>query len=192
MRYEIGIAGSGEQEVVLMGDILAQAAASVNGLFLSQTRRYDITGGGGKAESNLVISDDSIDYPGITGLDLLLTLSQEGYERNIGKLKREGLLVVDPQLVKKIVYSKILRIPFTKIARERFNGSMVIHMIAIGALTELCQCIPPTAARGAISANYKGEACQLNLASFQEGMAYAANSRRMGFERVEEGQEMEI
>ena len=125
MRYEIGIVGSGGQGVVLMGTILAQAAASMEELFVAQTRSYDPAVRGGKAESNLVVSDEEIDFPGVLGFDLLLALSQDGYERNIERLKSEGLLVVDSDLVKRVIWGKILKIPFTKIAREKFNDERV-------------------------------------------------------------------
>lgn len=185
MRYEIGIVGSGGQGVVLMGTILAQAVASRKDLFVAQTRSYDPAVRGGKAESNLVISGEEIDYPGVLGFDLLLVLNQEGCERNIEKLKKEALLVVDSELVKEVIWGKILKIPFTKIARRRFNDERVANMIALGALTELCEHIPSSAVKASISSNFKDDALELNLSSFQEGIEMA-KIQKFGFERVEE------
>ncbi|MBA7475160.1 MAG: 2-oxoacid:ferredoxin oxidoreductase subunit gamma [Dehalococcoidia bacterium] len=191
VRYEIGIVGSGGQGVVLLGTILAQAAASVADLFVAQTRSYDPAVRGGKAESNLVLSDEEIDYPGVLGYDLLLALSQEGCDRNIERLKKEALLVVDSGLVKKVIWSKILKIPFTKIARQKFNDERVTNMIALGALTRLCEYIPSSAVEASISANFKGDALKLNLNSFREGIEYTARRLKFDFERVDE-EEIEI
>mgnify|MGYP001083487582 CR=1 FL=1 len=185
MRYEIGIAGSGGQGVVLMGTILAEAAASSEDLFVAQTRSYDPAVRGGKAESNLVICDEEIDYPGILAFDLLLLLSQQGCERNVEKLKKDALLVVDSDLVREVVWSRILRIPFTKMARERFNDERVANMIALGALTELCEYIPASAVKASVSANFKGDALELNLSSFRQGIE-TARIQKFGLERVEE------
>lgn len=184
MRYEIGIVGSGGQGIVLMGTILAEAAASREDLFVAQTRSYDPAVRGGRAESNLVISDEEIDYPGVLGFDLLLLLSPEGSEKNIEKLKREALLVVDSELVREVIWSKIFKIPFTKIAREKFKDEKVANMIALGALTELCEYIPPAAVKASIAANFKGEALNLNLSSFQEGMEMA-RIQKFDIEKVE-------
>jgi len=185
VRYEIGIVGSGGQGVVLMGTILAEAAAQREDIFVAQTRSYDTAVRGGKAESNLVISDEEIDYPGILGFDLLLLLSQQGCERNVEKLKKEALLVVDSELVREVIWSKILRIPFTKIARERFNDERVANMIALGTLTELCEYISPSAVKASISSNFKEDVLELNLSSFREGVEIT-KTRKFGFERVEE------
>ena len=173
MRYEIGIVGSGGQGIVLMGTILAQAAASREGLFVAQGRSYGPEVRGGKAESNLVVSDEEIDYPGVLGFDLLLALNQEECDRNIEKLKRKALLVVDSELVRKVIWGKILKIPFTKIAREKFNDERVANMIALGTLADLCQYIPSSGVKASISSNFKGDTLELNLASFQEGIEMA-------------------
>ncbi len=185
MRYEIGIVGSGGQGIVLMGTILAEAVALREGIFVAQTESYDTAVRGGKAESNLVVSDEEIDYPGILGFDLLLLLAQQGYERNLEKLKEQGLLVVDSEFVREVIWSKILRIPFTEIAREKFNDIRVANMIALGALTELCKYIPSSAVEASISSSFKGDVLELNLSSFREGIEIT-KTRKSGFERVEE------
>lgn len=185
MRYEVGTVGSGGQGIILLGTMLAQAAASREDLFVAQTRSYDPAVRGGKAESNLVISDEEIDFPGILGIDLLLLLSQEGIERNVAKLKKEAPLVVDSELVEEVIWDKILKIPFTKIARERFNNEKVANMIALGALTELCEYIPSSAVEASISSKFKGNVLQLNLSSFREGIEIA-KARKTSFEKVEE------
>lgn len=185
MRYEIGIVGSGGQGIVLMGTILAEAVAPRENIFVAQTRSYDTAVRGGKAESNLVISDEEIDYPGILGFDLLLLLTQQGCERNTAKLKKEALLVVDSDLVREVVWGRILKVPFTRIARERFSDERVANMIALGALTELCEYIPSSAVRDSISANFTADVLELNLSSFQQGVELT-KTQRFGFERVEE------
>lgn len=173
MRYEIGIAGSGGQGVVLMGITLAQAAASREDLFVAQTQSFTPAVRGGKVESSLVISDEEIDYPGVWRFDLLLLLTQEDYERDIEKLRKDGLLVVDSEVVKEVTWDKILRIPFTRIARERFGDERVSNMMAIGALTEVCGYISRSAVEAAISSRFKGDILKLNLSSFRKGMEIA-------------------
>lgn len=185
MRYEVGVVGSGGQGIVLMGTILAEAAAQREDIFVAQTRSYDTAVRGGKAESNLVMSDEEIDYPGILGFDLLLLLSQKGRERNVEKLKKEALLVVDSELVREVIWSKILRIPFTKIARERFKDERVANMIALGTLTELCEYIPSSAVEASIRSTFREAALELNLSSFREGIEIT-RTQKFGFERVEE------
>lgn len=191
MRYEINIAGSGGQGVMLIATILAQAVASTEGLFITQVQNYDPAVRGGKAESNLVISDEEIDYPGVLRLDVLLALSREGYERNLDKLKSEGLLIVDSECVEELQGNKVLRIPFSKTAQNKFNNVMVANMIALGVLTGFCEYISPDAVKSAISLNFKGKALELNLSAFMEGLQYADRCKECGFEKLYTGGEEE-
>jgi 2-oxoglutarate ferredoxin oxidoreductase subunit gamma len=185
VRYEIGIAGSGGQGIALMGTILADAAAQREDMFVAQTRSYDAAVTGGKTQSNLVISDEEIDYPGVVGFDLLLLFTQRGSETNTAKLKKDALLIVDADLVREGAWNRILRIPFTKIARERFNDARMANMIALGALTELCEYIPSSAVEDSVSARFRKHVLELNLSSFREGIEIT-KTQKFSFETVEE------
>jgi len=185
VRYEIGIVGSGGQGVILMGIILAKAITASQELFIAQAQSFDPAVRGGRAESYLVMSDEEIDYPSISGFDLLLALSQEGCNRNIKNLKKEALLVIDSELVKEATWGKILKIPFTKIARESFNDERVANMIALGVLTEFCEYIPSSAVKASIGSEFKAETLNLNLSAFQKGVEMA-EVQKLDFERAEE------
>lgn len=191
MRYEIGIAGSGGQGVILMGIILTEAVASAEELFVALIHSFDPAVRGGRAASTLVISDEEIDYPGPLGFDLLLGLTQRGLDENIARLKRGSLAVIDAELVNEIVWDKILRIPFTRIARDDIGDERVANMTALGALSELCEYLSPPALRASISSRFKGKALDLNLSAFEEGLKYAADFRGTGIEKVEK-EDMEI
>lgn len=186
MRYEAGIVGGGGQGVVLMGTILAETAAASENLFMAQTQSYDPAVRGGRAESNLVISDEEIDYPGVLDFDLLLALSQEGYDKSAGKLGDEALVVTDPDLVNQVIWHKILKIPFTAIARKKFKDERAANMVALGALSRLCEYFPSSAVKSSISSRFKGKTLDLNLSSFQEGIDQADKIQALGFEKVEE------
>ncbi|MFP3975654.1 MAG: 2-oxoacid:acceptor oxidoreductase family protein [Dehalococcoidia bacterium] len=186
MRYEAGIAGGGGQGIVLMATILAEAIASDENLYVAQTQSYDPAVRGGRAEAGLVISDEEIDYPDALELNLMVALNQAGYERNAGKLKKNALVVVDNDLVSHIVWHKILRIPFTAMAGEKFKDERVANMIALGALINLCKYLDSSAVENSISSKFKGKLLDLNLSAFREGVDYGARVRGSGFDRVEE------
>lgn len=192
MRYEIGIAGSGGQGVVIMGQILSQAVASVEKLYVAQIRSYDPAVRGGRAESHMVISDEEIDYPGVLQLDMLLTLSQNGYERNIAKLGKGALLIVDSELVEEVAWVKTVRIPFTRIAREQFNTEQVTNMIALGTITGLCEYIPVSEVEASISAIFKDKVLELNLSAFRQGLEQAGIVQESGYEIIESATDIDI
>jgi 2-oxoglutarate ferredoxin oxidoreductase subunit gamma len=190
VRYEIGMSGSGGQGTILLGAILAEAASLKETFFVAQTQSYDPAVRGGKAEANLIISDEEIDWPGVFGLDILLALSQDACTRNIGKLKPDGILVVDPDMVNNISWGKVLRIPFTQIARTKFKDERVVNMIGAGCLTKLIGFIPDAAVQSAISSNFKAKVLELNLNAFKEGIDCAEKALAKGFEQVKTSEDM--
>jgi len=192
MRYEIGIAGSGGQGVVIMGQILSQAAASIEKLYIAQIRSYDPAVRGGRAEANLVISDEEIDYPGVLRLDILLALSQNGYERNVAKLGKGALLIVDSELVEEVAWEKTAGIPFTRIAREQFNTEQVTNMVALGTIAGLCEHIPVSEVETSISGIFKDKALELNLSAFRQGMEQAEKIQESGYESMESATDVDI
>ncbi len=135
-RYEIRLAGSGGQGLILAGMILAEAAGVYDGKFVCQTQSYGPEARGGASKAEVVISDGEIDYPKAIRPDVLLALNQKSLEAFSSDLKPGGLLLVDADLVQEAPASRVLALPFTRIARE-LGRAMVANIVALGALAQL-------------------------------------------------------
>src|SRR4030042_17730 len=94
-RFEVRLSGEGGQGMILAGVILAEAAAIYDDKNAIQTQSYGPEARGGACKSEVIISDEEIDYPKATHIDLLLALTQESCDKYIRELKQGGLLVVD-------------------------------------------------------------------------------------------------
>jgi 2-oxoglutarate ferredoxin oxidoreductase subunit gamma len=136
-RYEIRLAGSGGQGLILAGIILAEAAGVYDGKFVCQTQSYGPEARGGASKAEVVISDADIDYPKAIQPDVLLAMNQKSLDAFIFDLKPGGLLLVDADLVKEVPLSQALAVPFTRIAREELGKTMVANIVALGALAQL-------------------------------------------------------
>ena len=79
-RYEIRLAGSGGQGLILAGVILAEAAGIYDGKFVCQTQSYGPEARGGASKAEVVISDEEIDYPKAIRPDVLLAMNQKSLE----------------------------------------------------------------------------------------------------------------
>ena len=103
MRREIRIAGFGGQGVITLGTIVAVAAGIHEDLEVAQTQSYGPEARGGACRSDVVISNEPIDYPKPLSLDLFVALSQSGLDRYWAEV-REGktLVLVDQTLVTKV------------------------------------------------------------------------------------------
>ncbi|MGA9756425.1 MAG: 2-oxoacid:acceptor oxidoreductase family protein [Desulfobaccales bacterium] len=117
-RYEVRLAGSGGQGLILAGIILAEAGGIYDGKFVCQTQSYGPEARGGASKAEVVISDAEIDYPKAIQPDVLLAMNQKSLDAFIVDLKPGGLLLVDADLVKEVPASRSLALPFTRIARD--------------------------------------------------------------------------
>lgn len=140
-RYEIRLSGSGGQGIIMAAIILAEAAGVYDDKYVCQSQSYGPEARGGTSKAEVIISNQTIDYPKATKPDLLLTMNQEACDTYFPDLKAEGLLVVDSTLVHQIPTNRVAAIPFTRIARKEIGKEMVANMVALGAVGVLSQII---------------------------------------------------
>lgn len=133
--WQIGLSGTGGQGLILAGIILAEAAI-LDGKEAIQTQSYGPEARGGASKSEVIISNDTIDYPKVLEADLLLAMSQEACVKYINVLKKNGKLIIDTTYVKEVppVDAELLQLPITRVAREQLGNAMFANIIALGAL----------------------------------------------------------
>ena len=177
-RYEIRLSGSGGQGLILMGIILAEAIGIYDGKFVAQTQNYGPEARGGSSKSEVIVSDEEIDYPKAMQLDLLLAMNQKACDEFYPDLKPEGLLIVDSTFVTQVPTSKAFQIPFTRIAREKFKREVVANIIALGALTQLSPIISPKAIESAVLVRVPKGTEKLNRDALKAGIAAAKRAKK--------------
>ena len=101
-RTEIRLAGEGGQGMILAGIILAEAASIYDGKMAVQTQSYGPEARGGASKSEVVIAAGEIDHPEVLSADVVVTLSQEAYDKYAASVKPGGLLIVDDEKVSHI------------------------------------------------------------------------------------------
>ena len=184
-RYEIRLSGSGGQGLVLAGIILAEAAGIYGGKNVVQTVSYGPAARGGTSRADVVVSDQEIDYPKAMGVDILLAMTQMASDESISDLKPSGVLVVDSQLVSQVTYPRLVKIPFTQIAREKCGREQMANIVALGALCKLIPAIPagagvvtPESMEAAVMARIPKGTEKLNKLAFEEGIKAAEEIRK--------------
>ena len=133
-RYEIRLSGSGGQGLITAAVVFAEAVGVYDGRYVCQTQSYVPEARGGKSKAEVVISSIPIDYPKALELDLLLAMNQAACDAYFYDIKPNGLLVVDGGLVEQHPTSRIIAIPFTRIAKEEIGRELVANMVALGAI----------------------------------------------------------
>jgi 2-oxoglutarate ferredoxin oxidoreductase subunit gamma len=141
-RFEVRLSGTGGQGLLLAGIILAEAAGIYEGKYVVQTVSYGPAARGGTSRADVVISNEEIDFPKALGLNVLLAMSQMACDESASELKPAGILVVDSGLVSQVPTPRVVRIPFTKIAREKCGREKMANIVALGALSKLIPILP--------------------------------------------------
>lgn len=99
-RYEIRLSGFGGQGIILMGKILGTAAAIHHHRNATMIQTYGPETRGSACRVDLLLADETIDYPYLTRPQLLIVLSQDAYSKFRSTLGPGGLLLYDQDLVK--------------------------------------------------------------------------------------------
>jgi 2-oxoglutarate ferredoxin oxidoreductase subunit gamma len=178
LRYEIRLSGSGGQGLILMGIILAEAIGIYDGRFVAQTQSYGPEARGGSSKSEVIVSDEEIDYPKVMQPDLLLAMNQRSCDEFFPELKPEGLLIVDSTFVTQLPTAKAYQIPFTRIARERFKREVVANIIALGALAQLSPIVSPRAIETAVLDRVPRGTEKLNRDALKAGINAAQKAKK--------------
>ena len=146
-RYEILLAGEGGQGIVLAGTILTDAIATGSDKNVVLTRSYGPEQRGGAVQTEIVISDEEIDYPKVLAANLLLALTQEAFDNLHHQVIEGGVIIVDPSQVKAtdIKGVKIESVPLKEIAIKIAGDGSAANMVALGVISGLTKLIPPKA-----------------------------------------------
>ncbi len=176
-RYEVRLSGSGGQGLILMGIILAEAIGVYDGKYVAQTQSYGPEARGGSSKSEIIVSDEEIDYPKAMRLDLLLAMNQKSCDEFYPDLKPDGMLIVDSTFVTQVPTPKAFQVPFTRIAREKFKREVVANIIALGALSQLSPIVSGKAVESAVLARVPKGTEKLNRDALKAGMSAAKRAK---------------
>jgi len=176
VRWEISLFGFGGQGIIRGGQILGEAAV-LEGKDAALTVAYGPEQVGGWSRADVVISDESIDFPLIIKPDILIVMSQEGLNRSLneGRVPKK-LLIYDSELVdaSKVKGIKMAGFPATKVA-EQLGSRLVANVMMLGVLSEITKIVKQESILNVIRRKFP-RALELNERAFMEGVRYAKES----------------
>jgi len=177
MRKEVRISGFGGQGIVLAGVILGRSAALYDGKNAVQTQSYGPEARGGASKSEVVISEEEIDYPKVIKPDILVCMSQQAFDKYGRDVKDGGTVIVDRDLVTvpENFYNgniKLYKIPFTDIAYKEIGLKIVANIVMLGALVRITGIVSKESMRKAILDSVPKGTEEKNLMAFEKGYNY--------------------
>lgn len=177
MQKQIIITGFGGQGVVLAGRILGQAAAIGDKRESTLVQSYGPESRGGACSAQVIVADAFIHFPYITTPDILVCMSQSGYEKYCGQIRPDGILIIDSDLVRPSDVAHCFGIPCTRFAEE-MGLKMAANIILIGFVTAITGIVSLEAARKTVVESVPKGTEEKNLKAFDRGWEYAQATLR--------------
>ena len=159
--------------MILAGIILAEAAAIHDGRHALQSQSYGPEARGGASRSEVIISDEEIDFPEVILPDVLVALSQMAYDKYAADLAKDGLLIVDEEHVREAGDSHAVRLPVGRIALECSGKAITANTVALGILVGLTGLVSRPALEKAVQAHAPKGTEAMNAKALQAGFEQA-------------------
>jgi 2-oxoglutarate ferredoxin oxidoreductase subunit gamma len=155
---------------------LGHAAATHDRKRAVQTQSYGSEARGGAARSEVVIADESIDYPKVISADILIAMSQEAFNKHVRDAKPSAIVLVDSNSVPDLPERHdmhLYKVPATFIASQELGNRVVANVVMLGAMVELASIVSVNALRNAIAENVPKGTEEINLKAFERGREIA-------------------
>ncbi len=173
-KTEIRVSGFGGQGVILCGYLIGKAAALKSGKEATLNQSFGPEARGSACSAQVIVADEKILYPYLTQPDILICMSQEAYTKFEPELKKDGLLLVDEDLVKDVKPRdnvKIFKIPATRFAEE-IGRKIVLNIVMLGFFTAISCLLDKEAVRSTVETSVPKGTEELNLKAFDKGYSY--------------------
>jgi 2-oxoglutarate ferredoxin oxidoreductase subunit gamma len=180
VRVEVRFAGFGGQGIIKSGIIVAAAASIHSDKNAVQTQSYGPESRGGACKSEVVISEEDIDFPKVVEPDVLVVMSQAAYNDYAEDVKPGGTVILDPDMIpreKSLKNLKVYHVPATKIAEE-LGRRIVANIVMLGAFTAITELLDENALKESVKENIPKGTEELNLAAFDKGFEYGKTVKK--------------
>jgi 2-oxoglutarate ferredoxin oxidoreductase subunit gamma len=171
---EIRFSGYGGQGIIRCGLIAGKAISLYDNKYATMTQSFGPEARGSACSSQVVVSEDRVLYPYINRPEILVSMSQDAYEKYEPELKEDGVLIYDTDLVKvkpARANIKIFGMPSTRFAEEMGNR-IFANLVMLGFFTAITKVVTPEAMKKALPGLVPKRFLELNIRAFEKGYSY--------------------
>jgi 2-oxoglutarate ferredoxin oxidoreductase subunit gamma len=167
-KYEVVLAGSGGQGLIVAG-VLLGLAATRHGLYVAQTQSYGVSARGGYCHAEAVISEEEILYPKPAAPDIVVALSEEAFNKFYGKLKDNALLIYDSDAITwSGAKQNVVGYPLTSLTRS--SGSLrSLNICTLGVMLAYKEVVPAQVMQDTLADFFRGKNSEKNIEIFNKG-----------------------
>ena len=172
---EIRFSGFGGQGIVRCAMITGKALSLYDNKYASMTQNFGPEARGGACSSQLVVSEERVLYPYTTNPVILVSMSQEAYNKYEPSLRDDGTLLYDEDLVHPGPPRGRIRpfaLPATRIAEELGNR-IIANLVMLGFFTAVTRIVSVDAMKQALPGLVPDRFLELNIIAFDRGYEWA-------------------
>lgn len=136
---EIRVGGTAARGVIAMGLVLA-TAATLDHRYVIQTQTHALEETDVHGHSDIIISNEPVDYPELQGADLLFAFCQWAADAYASILKPHGVLLLDSDMITRSPRfgGVTCALPLDRLAREAAGSSEPVpHLVALGVAVSI-------------------------------------------------------
>ena len=171
-RYEIVLAGSGGQGLVVSGIMLAEAAM-LEGMNVVHTVSYGIATRGGFSMAEVIIDREEIIFQQVQNVDIALVLTEEAMEKFRSLAAGGASVFYDSTLVKPQKGDHLYGYSFIEMA-SRIGHAGTANIIALGCIAKMTGVVLAESLAEVLKRRFSGKALTMNIEALQKGVELTA------------------
>ena len=171
---EIRVAGFGGQGVIMAATVIGKAVCIHEAGYSTMTQNFGPEARGGACSAQLVLSDQPVLYPYVTGTDASIIMSQEAFNKFASEIKPGGLLLIEQDLVRVSNFRtgvRVYAVPATRLA-EQLGKRMMQNIVMVGFFGAVTGFVGAEALKKAVLDSVPPHTKDLNLKAFEAGFEY--------------------
>ena len=174
---EIRFAGAGGQGLQAAATVLGKSLILSTDKYVCQSQNYGPESRGGLSYSDLIVSDDEIDFPKIRVPDVLICMSHESYIKFKDVIEKGQLncFIYDPEMVsvknKSVLKNRVKwsAVSATLASEQIFGNRIGANVVLVGALHAILGIGNAAAIEKVLKSAWPHYA-EKNIAAFRQGM----------------------
>jgi len=178
MRSQLRFVGVGGQGVILAGEILA-AAKIKDGGYGVKASTYTSQVRGGPTKVDILLDEGEILFPYANEgeIEFMLATAQVSYDQFKEGVKKGGIIVVEPNLVKPSDEDRekwrIFEIPIITIAKEEVGNVITQSVVALAIALEMTEVLDQELVKEVMLSKVPPKVHESNIKAFDLGIQYA-------------------
>ncbi len=175
-RCRMVFSGSGGQGVITAAIVLAEAAVLYEGLMAVQSQAYGPEARGGATRSDIIIADETINFPKVLQPNVLVCLTQEAYNKFYTIIRPGGTLITDTRYVKTQRKADALQkeIPMFETVMDNIGKPIVFNICMLGTLLAITEIIQPDSVMKVLETRIPSGFLDMNREALDLGMQLGA------------------